>query len=95
MARQHPPEIVECTDCGSEFNLAAQAYYDNRCPSCKREESGEDAVDPVYGQCYVCDEDVRKSEQHYSNKAAPYDVHGKVLVCPDHRDHKWTPSRGI
>lgn len=88
-------QTLTCADCGCQFDLSKQAYYDDLCPTCKEAESGEDVVNPVYGQCYVCDEDVRKNEEYYSSKAAPYDVRGKVMVCPDHRDHKWTPSRGI
>ena len=87
-------EEVECRDCDSTFNIGAQAYYDNLCPSCKAEDD-PDAVDPVYGTCYVCDEDVRRSEAHYSSKAAPYDVRGDVMVCPEHKDHRWSPDDPI
>lgn len=33
----HQPESeeIECRECGTVFNLAAQYYYDNLCPSCK------------------------------------------------------------
>lgn len=27
---------VECRECGAVFNLGAQTYYDNLCPTCKR-----------------------------------------------------------
>ena len=30
-------ELVECRDCGAEFNLGAQMYYDSLCPDCKNE----------------------------------------------------------
>lgn len=26
-----------CRECGREFNLAYQPYYDNICPTCKNE----------------------------------------------------------
>lgn len=28
-------QLIECRECGTEFNLGAQMYYDNLCPSCK------------------------------------------------------------
>mgnify|MGYP006934449374 FL=1 len=28
-------ELIECRECGTQFNLGAQMYYDNLCPSCK------------------------------------------------------------
>lgn len=28
-------EEVECRECGTVFNIGAQMYYDNLCPSCK------------------------------------------------------------
>jgi phage FluMu protein Com len=28
-------ELIECRDCGTQFNLGAQHYYDNKCPECK------------------------------------------------------------
>lgn len=33
--RQHDPDITECRECGTKFDLALQYYYDNLCPSCK------------------------------------------------------------
>lgn len=93
--RREPPEPTECRDCGATFNLAAQYYYDNLCPECKREQDGEDAVDPVVGSCYVCDDDVRSTEESYSRRAAPPDVREKVLVCPDHRDHRYSPDHPV
>lgn len=32
--REQEEEIIECRECGTTFNLAAQFYYDNKCPSC-------------------------------------------------------------
>lgn len=85
-------DTVECRECGSTFNLAAQYYYDSLCPSCKREKDGEEAVNPVVGSCYVCDDDVHSNDQCWSESAAPYDVRNPVLVCPDHSDHSWSPD---
>lgn len=28
-------DLVDCTECGQEFNLGAQPYYGPRCPSCR------------------------------------------------------------
>lgn len=94
-AHQREQDLVECGACGSTFNLAAQYYYDNLCPECKREEHGDEAVDPVVGTCYVCDADVHKTEQVWSKRAAPYDIRGPVLVCPGHSDHRFSPGRGV
>lgn len=36
MSRQpHDPDLVTCRDCGHEFDLARQDYYDNICPNCR------------------------------------------------------------
>ena len=93
--REPVTELTDCRNCASQFDLAAQYYYDNLCPSCKREQDGEDAVNPVIGACYVCDTDVRKTEQCWSSKPAPYDVRGDVLTCPEHVDHRYSPGRGV
>ncbi len=31
----HDPEIIACRECGAEFDLARQYYYDNACPACR------------------------------------------------------------
>ena len=28
-------ELITCRECGTKFNLGAQMYYDNLCPTCK------------------------------------------------------------
>jgi len=28
--------LIDCEDCGTEFNLGAQPYFGPRCPSCRR-----------------------------------------------------------
>lgn len=33
--RQHDPELIDCRECGRQFDLAHQRYYDNLCPKCK------------------------------------------------------------
>ncbi len=45
------PETVQCRDCGTSFNLDAQWYYDNLCPSCKAEQDGEEKTWP---SCIFC-----------------------------------------
>lgn len=52
-------EIVECRECGTGFNLTAQYYYDNLCPSCKKKENPDANKVP----CTVC-----------SNRVAPDEV---------------------
>lgn len=37
MYHEHDPEIIECSNCGTEFDLARQHYYDDLCPSCASE----------------------------------------------------------
>jgi Zn finger protein HypA/HybF involved in hydrogenase expression len=34
----HDPDFIECRECGAEFDLARQNYYDNLCPKCHAEE---------------------------------------------------------
>lgn len=94
---QHPhaEDTTDCRSCGVEFDLARQHYFDELCPSCKEEQDGADAVNPVVGKCFACNTDVRADDEHYSQKAAPHDVHGPVMVCPDHQDFTWHPPRGI
>jgi hypothetical protein len=93
--REHDPEPTNCRSCGTQFDLARQHYYDNLCPTCKQDADGEDRTNPVVGSCHVCGEDVRANESYYSQKAAhPEMRRGEgVLVCPDHRDHRWSPPR--
>mgnify|MGYP000137835986 CR=1 FL=1 len=92
--REPERETVSCRNCGADFNLAAQYYYDNLCPSCKHDEEGEDVTNPVVGTCHVCEADVRANEEAYRKRAAPPELRrGEgVLVCPDHRDHRWSPA---
>lgn len=97
-AHEHDPEMIDCRNCGAPFDLARQYYYEDLCPSCKKEKDGDDAVDPVVGKCHVCGDEVRSTEQCYSTKAAHPELRrGEgVLVCPDHRDHRWAPDpRGV
>ncbi|GAA0460006.1 hypothetical protein GCM10008985_15500 [Halococcus dombrowskii] len=28
-------DLVDCSECGQQFNLGAQTYYGPRCPSCR------------------------------------------------------------
>lgn len=32
--RERDTEIINCTECGALFNLAAQYYYSPLCPNC-------------------------------------------------------------
>lgn len=92
----HQPdsEEVECRECGAVFRLDLQYYYDNLCPSCKREQDGEEATNPTIGSCHVCGDDVPANKEYYSQKAAHPEMRrgDGVLVCPDHRDHRFTPD---
>lgn len=44
-------EEIECRDCGTTFNLAAQWYYSPLCPECKANEDGEDTTLPACPRC--------------------------------------------
>lgn len=35
--RRHDPDLVECRDCGHEFDLSRQDYYSDICPNCREE----------------------------------------------------------
>lgn len=37
-SRERVTEIVECRNCGTKFDLAAQDYYYDLCPTCNRED---------------------------------------------------------
>lgn len=53
MTRREPDmDITECRECGAEFNLAAQYYYDNLCPSCKQDQDGKKTSWPA---CPICE----------------------------------------
>jgi len=45
---------VECRACGAVFDLSAQWYFDDLCPSCKVAESGDEA--PTRPVCCCCQE---------------------------------------
>ncbi len=49
---------VVCKDCGAEFNLSAQHYYDNVCPDC---------IEPkrTWPICTECDERIPPDERSY------------------------------
>ena len=32
---EHDPDLVDCRDCGREFDLALQPYYGPLCPDCR------------------------------------------------------------
>jgi len=61
MTRQREPvrELIECRDCGEEFDLASQHYYDNQCPACKSEDNPEH----TWPGCAVCSERVPPDER--------------------------------
>lgn len=52
-------EEVECRDCGRPFNLAAQSYYDNRCPECV----AADAPERTWPGCMRCGERIPPDER--------------------------------
>ena len=31
-------DLVECSECGQQFNLGAQSYYGPRCPRCRTDD---------------------------------------------------------
>ncbi|GAA0448945.1 hypothetical protein GCM10008985_00340 [Halococcus dombrowskii] len=31
-------DLVDCSECGKQFNLGAQSYYGSRCPSCRTDD---------------------------------------------------------
>lgn len=35
---EHEPELTECRNCGSTFDLSRQHYYDELCPPCEKKE---------------------------------------------------------
>lgn len=47
---EHDPELIECRECGCEFDLARQHYYDDICPSCLKEEEPE----RTWPGCFRC-----------------------------------------
>lgn len=51
--RERKPEIHDCRMCGTQFDLSAQYYYDNLCPTCKAEEDDEETTWP---SCINCQE---------------------------------------
>lgn len=73
---------VECRNCGTVFNLAAQWYYDNLCPSCKAEQGDEEDTWPA---CATCGDRVDPDEVEHKQVANPAMPGGRerVAVCPD------------
>lgn len=37
MIHPHDPEIMECAECGAQYDLARQTYYGPLCPRCERQ----------------------------------------------------------
>lgn len=69
--RRPGPEHQTCRECGATFDLAAQNYYDNVCPSCVDEER-------TWPLCAACskrvdpDEAVRKFVNPKGSAAGGY-----------------------
>jgi hypothetical protein len=78
--RERDPEPTDCRNCEATFNLSAQYYYDNLCPSCKAEQDGEDVTRPA---CTNCGDRIPEGEV----KTATTYVRGvgreSVKVCSD------------
>ncbi len=55
------PEIIECRKCGTEFDLAAQNYYDNLCPSCVSNENPE----RTWPVCIECEQKIPPYRREY------------------------------
>lgn len=52
-------EIVECRDCGKAFNIAAQYYFADLCPTCVKEQEPE----RTWPGCFVCGEKIPPAER--------------------------------
>lgn len=73
-------EIIECRECGSEFNLAAQHYYDNLCPSCQEDSR-------TWPGCARCSDRVPPGERtHITVQGARRDP--STVRLPVHEDCK-------
>lgn len=59
MPYNHDPDMVECRECETEFDLARQNYYDNICPKCLKEEEPERTWD----RCVRCDDPIPPTEK--------------------------------
>lgn len=96
---QHVEEMTDCRNCESTFDQARQHYYDDICPSCKREDPDEkdpnEHVSTVSCSNPECDEEVPHTEAIWKREASAYDQRGESPVCPDCKDYRWRPGRGI
>lgn len=82
-------ETIECRECGTEFNLAAQWYHDDLCPACKREAAGEKATWPG---CLRCGERIRPDDVEYvlvsGARGSPERVEMHPSCAADHREER-------
>jgi hypothetical protein len=59
--RRRERQEVECRQCGTVFNLSAQTYFDNLCPSCVAAGSPE----RTWPGCVVCNERIPPEQREY------------------------------
>lgn len=71
--QEQEQEIEECRECGTEFNLAAQYYYDNLCPSCKEVDGSSGGRSSHSGS----ESEIHDQEQDPGSTAVP------CTVCQD------------
>lgn len=50
MNRDTPEDIIECSNCGRQFDLAQQNYYSGLCPSCQKDENPRS----TWPSCFIC-----------------------------------------
>lgn len=81
MRHEHDPEMTDCRNCGAEFDLARQNYYDNICPSCLKEEEPE----RTWPSCASCGDKIPPGEREYKTVA---ERRGGTSQLPIHADCK-------
>lgn len=62
MRDETPREMLTCRECGAQFDLAQQNYYDNLCPSCIKNKDNHDEK-RTWNGCHVCGEKVSPDEE--------------------------------
>lgn len=61
MSHEPDRDLIECRECGQTFDLSAQNYYDNLCPTCVAEERPE----RTWPICVACDDRIPPEERAY------------------------------
>lgn len=73
---KHDPELIECSECGSQFDLARQNYYDSKCPSCVDNERS-------WPSCIRCQDRFDPDEGVYAHLTGGPEPNETVLACSD------------